>query len=79
MKKLGQITAALLMVVVLSFGGFVGSNFINTVEASSTGNIIGSTSLGSDWQSGRTGFQAGCAFSEWLGLFECHSSQVPWR
>ncbi|WP_106767608.1 hypothetical protein [Paenibacillus faecalis] len=42
--------------------------------------IIGSNNAAeaSGWKDGETGFQAGCALSEWLGWFKCHPSQVPW-
>lgn len=62
MKKIRRQTAALLIAGVFLFG----SNFsANITEASS-------------WRDGETGFIAGCALSEWLGWFKCHSSQVPW-
>lgn len=75
LKKLGRITAVLVIAGAL----VIGTNFsANTVEAASTSKTIGSTSLGSKWRDGEIGFQAGCALSEWLGWFKCHPSQVPW-
>ncbi|WP_173915281.1 hypothetical protein [Halobacillus sp. Marseille-Q1614] len=78
MNKFGRIAVALVAVFVLSFGSFAGANPLNVVEAAKVSETIGSTSTGSDWKSGQTGFTAGCALSEWLGWFECHDSQVPW-
>ncbi|WP_301108023.1 hypothetical protein [Sporosarcina sp.] len=76
MKKTGRFAAALLMAGVLAIGA---NSTVNTAEAASVSHTIGSTSLGSDWKSGQTGFEAGCALSEWLGWFECHPSQVSWK
>lgn len=76
LKKTGRFAAALLMAGVLAIGA---NTSINTAEAASTSQTIGSTSLGSKWQSGEVGFEAGCALSEWLGWFECHPSQVSWK
>jgi len=63
LKKLGRIAAVLVVAGAL----FIGSNSINAVEAATTSETIGSTSLGSKWKDGAVGFQAGCALSEWLG------------
>ncbi|WP_153722800.1 MULTISPECIES: hypothetical protein [Sporosarcina] len=76
MKKTGRFAAALLMAGVLAIGA---NSTVNTAEAASASSGIGSTSLGSDWKSGQTGFEAGCALSEWLGWFKCHPSQVSWK
>lgn len=78
MKKLGRIAIALVAVFVLTFGNYVASDSIHTADAANAISTIGSTSVGDDWKSGNTGFTAGCALSEWLGMFKCHSSQVPW-
>ncbi|MEA3319680.1 MAG: hypothetical protein U9Q88_06600 [Bacillota bacterium] len=78
MKKFGRIAIATMAVFALTFGSFVASDSLHTAEAANVSSTIGSTSTGSDWKSGNTGFTAGCALSEWLGIFKCHSSQVPW-
>lgn len=73
---MGRTAAALLMAGVIAVGA---NPSINTVEASSTSQTIGSTSLGGKWKDGEVGFEAGCALSEWFGWFECHPSQVSWN
>ncbi|WP_082232721.1 hypothetical protein [Halobacillus massiliensis] len=78
MKKAVRFAMALAAVLVLSFGSFTGTDYVNAAEQSSK-EMMGSTSFGGSYKDGEVGFQAGCALSEWLGWFECHESQVDWK